>query len=255
MKMLFEQATMMVSMPAMIIYLIGLIFILLISVVYIIRYVYDSIIEFLLLKIGSTVSKKLSILKKIPILVKWWKTTQPKEAYNRYETPFFTYYFSFSAVLLIASILHMENDIGLMLASILYVLFYFIGMARKCGGNEEYYEKVLNNNMECLKLSFLALGFIITVLGFLFTATGMNVQDFSEWLGILENFINSTYNTNMFSQTLIVTIAILFTIYVVSLPIQVLSYFAISVINYFRRYKKQYIEVVKKYFRILKKIF
>lgn len=64
-----------------------------------------------------------------------------------------------------------ENGMGIIVASALYLLFYFVGMARKCGSDKTYYEKVLDNNMEFLKLSFLPLGFIITVLGFCFTVT------------------------------------------------------------------------------------
>lgn len=132
-----------------------------------------------------------------------------------------------------------ENGIGIIVASALYLLFYFVGMARKCGRNEQYYKKILDNNMEFLKLSFLPLGFIITVLGFCFTIMGMKVQELPLDFAIIENTYTSLMNYNddtntlMFFLKIIVSgglILILF--YIISLPVQVMSYFIISIINY-----------------------
>lgn len=40
---------------------------------------------------------------------------------------------------------------------------------------------------------------------------------------------------------------VLMLFYIIGLPVQVISYFAISVINYFRKYKAGYIGLFKKY--------
>ena len=147
---------------------------------------------------------------------------------------------------------------GIIVASALYLLFYFVGMARKCGRNEQYYEKILDNNIEFLKLSFLPLGFIITVLGFCFTITGMKVQELPLDFAIIENTYTSLMNysdeTNtlmLFLKLLISGGLILILFYVISLPIQVISYFVISVINYFRKHKAGYIGLFRKYLGII----
>lgn len=59
-----------------------------------------------------------------------------------------------------ALVLPNENGTDIVVASALYLLLYFVGMARKCGRNEQYYEKILDNNIEFLKLSFLPLGLL-----------------------------------------------------------------------------------------------
>jgi hypothetical protein len=147
-----------------------------------------------------------------------------------------------------------ENGMGVIVASALYLLFYFVGMARKCTRNEQYYEKILDNNMEFLKLSFLPLGFIITVLGFCFTITGMKVQELPLDFATIENTYTSLMNYNDDTNTLILFLKmivsgglILMLFYIISLPLQVISYFVISVINYFRRHKAGYIGLFKKY--------
>lgn len=221
-------------------------------------YVYDSIFGNSLLKVGHFIGKKFSKIKDISLIVKLWRKIQPKKLYFRYETPVFAYCFSCVGILLLAMILPDENGMDIIMASVLYLLFYFVGMARRCGNDEQYYEKVLENNMEFLKLSFLPLGFIITVLGFCFTITGMKVQELPFNFAIIEStytsLVNDSVETNtvmFFLQILIAVgcIAVLF--YIMSLPIQVLSYFAISVINYFRKYKQAYIGLFKKYFQII----
>ena len=58
-------------------------------------------------------------------------------------------------------------------------------MAKRYKVNKEEYSKVLDNNMAFLKLSFMPVGFVITFFGFLFTITGVKVQD----LNFDSNFI------------------------------------------------------------------
>ena len=176
----------------------------------------------------------------------------------RYETPLFTYCFSYTAISVLALVLSNENSMGIIVASALYLLFYFVGMARKCGSNEQYYNKVLKNNMEFLKVSFLPLGFIITVMGFYFTITGMKIQEiplnFTTIANTFTSLMNYNNESNMLMQFLKILASggiILILFYILSLPVQVVSYFIISVINYFRKHKAGYIGLFKKYWSIV----
>jgi hypothetical protein len=221
-------------------------------------YVYDSIFGNSFISLGQFISGKYPKIKNISIAEKLWRKIQPKELYLRYETPLFAYCFSYTAISLLALVLPNENGMGIIVASALYLLFYFVGMARKCGRNEQYYEKILDNNIEFLKLSFLPLGFIITVLGFCFTITGMKVQELPLDFAIIENTYTSLMNYNDETNTLMLFLKllvsgglILILFYVISLPIQVISYFVISVINYFRKHKAGYIGLYKKFFSMI----
>ena len=258
MDVLLELLIKLWSLTVIMIFLIGLLFVMLISVVYIAGYVYDSIFGNSFISLGHFISGKYPKIKNIPIVVKLWRKIQPKELYLRYETPLFTYCFSYTAISLLALVLPNENGMGIIVASALYLLFYFVGMARKCGRNEQYYEKILDNNIEFLKLSFLPLGFIITVLGFCFTITGMKVQELPLDFAIIGNTYASLMNYNDETNTLMLFLKlivsgglILILFYVISLPIQVISYFVISVINYFRKHKAGYIGLSKKFLGIV----
>ena len=258
MDVLFELLIKWMSLIVIMIYLVGLLFVMLISVVYIVGYVCDSIFGNSFISLGHIISGKYPKIKNISIVKKLWKKIQPKELYLRYETPLFTYCFSYTAISLLALVLPNENGMGIIVASALYLLFYFVGMARKCGRNEQYYEKILDNNIEFLKLSFLPLGFIITVLGFCFTITGMKVQELPLDFAIIENTYTSLMNYSDETNTLMLFLKlfisgglILILFYVISLPIQVISYFVILVINYFRKLKAGYIGLFRKYLGII----
>lgn len=258
MDVLFELIIKLVSLIVIMIFSVGLLFVMLISVVYIAGYVYDSIFGNSLISLGHFIGRKYPKIKNFPLVVKVWKKIQPKELYLRYETPLFVYCFSYTAISLLALILPNENGMSIIVASALYLLFYFVGMARRCGSNEQYYNKVLDNNMEFLKLSFLPLGFIITVLGFCFTITGMKVEELSFDYTIIVNSFTSLMNYNdetntlmMFLKIIVSEGLILFLFYIISLPIQVVSYFVISAINYFKEHKAGYIGLFKKYLGVV----
>ena len=150
MDVLLELLIKLLSLTVIMIFLIGLLFVMLISVVYIAGYVYDSIFGNSFISLGHFISGKYPKIKNIPIVVKLWRKIQPKELYLRYETPLFTYCFSYTAISVLALVLSNENSMGIIVASALYLLFYFVGMARKCGSNEQYYNKVLKNHMSHL---------------------------------------------------------------------------------------------------------
>lgn len=96
MDVLFELLIKLMSLTVIMIFLVGLLFVMLISVVYIAGYVYDSIFGNSFISLGHFISGKYPKIKNIPIVVKLWRKIQPKELYLRYETPLFTYCFTLS---------------------------------------------------------------------------------------------------------------------------------------------------------------
>lgn len=238
------------------------VFILFISIIYFAGYFYDTIFGNIFLKVGRFVAKKFPKIKQYIFIQKCWDKIQPQELYLRYETPICSYCFSYTAILSIATLFPNQYDIGFMIASGIYIICYFIGMARRCGNDVQHYEKVLDNNMEFLKLSFLPLVFIITVLGFLFTATGMNVREIPIDFSLVKTEVESLMNYSMATYELATIlrlfgamIVLLILFYIVSLPIQVLSYFIITFINYFRKHKKGYAILFEKCKRLVLNIF
>lgn len=113
MDVLLELLIKLLSLTVIMIFLIGLLFVMLISVVYIAGYVYDSIFGNSFISLGHFISGKYPKIKNIPIVVKLWRKIQPKELYLRYETPLFTYCFSYTAISLLALVLPNENGMGI----------------------------------------------------------------------------------------------------------------------------------------------
>lgn len=244
------------------VYLLALIFVLLVSFIYFIGFLYDAVMGNVALNIGSWVAQKIPQIKNNRLLIDIWKIIQPKEIYLRYETPLFTYCFSYTAISIISIMMPGQRGMQLIYASIIYLLCYFVGMRRKCGRIEEYYVRVLKNNKDFLKLSFLPITFIITVVGFYCTITGLKIQEITlDFPGIqdaVKQFWNYNDYTNivlMFIEPLVLGIVLLVLFYIVSLPIQVMSYFIISVIQYFCEYREIYINILKNTYYILKKFF
>lgn len=85
MDVLFELLIKLMSLTVIMIFLIGLLFIMLISVVYIAGYVYDSIFGNLFISLGHFISGKYPKIKNISIVEKLWRKIQLKELYLRYE--------------------------------------------------------------------------------------------------------------------------------------------------------------------------
>lgn len=240
----------------------GLIFSLLITLVYFVGYVYDCMFWWVFQILGHIIGRKFPWIKEITLVVKLWKKIQPKKLYLRYETPLFSYCFSFTAIFLLALMLPIENIIiRLFMSAVLYIFFYLIGMNIRCRSNEQYYEKVLVNNMEFLKLSFLPLGFIITIIGFLFTVVGVNLQDVSIDFTMINEiiaFVNCRNDENILIslfRIFIVALIVILSFYIISIPVQLISYFLISIINYFRKHKAAYKELNKKYLKFIKNMF
>ncbi len=234
-----------------------------VSIVYIFGYIYDCLFGNWIIQFCRYIGKKYPRIKNSEKAFKLWEIIRPQKLYLRYETPLFTYCGSFTAIVLLSGIFNYNYYINLTIGCILYLVLYFVGMARRCRDNDEYYDKVLKNNLDFLKLSFLPLGFIITILGFLCTITGVRVQDLSiplQYLDSLKDSVNyfnlELYSFKLFLETILGGVFIFIIFYILSLPVQVVSYFIISLIDYFRknndgymRLYKMYIEQIINYFK------
>lgn len=245
-------------------YMLVIVILLVITAVYLVGYLYDSIMGNWGVTVGKWTANKIPQVRNNKIIKKFWKLIEPREMYLRYETPLCTYCFSYSAILILSTFVSSKYGFTkqYMIASCVYLIFYFVGMLRRCGYNSDYLNRVLKNNLDFLKLSFLPITFIITIFGFLFTVTGTKIQEF----GFVANYFQNVFaditrfsdNTNYITMALhmlVVGLLLIALCYIVSLPIQLVAYFFIQVIQYFREHGKSYKELLKKYKNIWKYIF
>lgn len=242
-----------------IVLLAAILLILFTTVVYMLGYIYDSLFGDWIIKLGHYVGNKCYKIKKVSIIQKIWNKMQPRELYLRYETPMISYCISYYAIFFLAFIIPITNkDIAFIIASLIYIILYFVGMYRKCGKNREYYTYILENNMSFLKLSFLPLGFLITIIGFFCTVLGMKISDFSSIYSMVQKI--GIFITSLFSSTnefmilpisIVIGVGVIVLLYIISVPVQLISYFIIMVINYFREYGKAYSNLIKNYFEII----
>lgn len=232
----------------MAVYLVALLVVFCISIIYFVLYLYDSIFGDWIYQLGKYVANHYPTIRNNMIIKKIKRIMKPKEKYMRYETPMCTYCCSFTAIVVIYEPLQqMGIQGGFLIAFISYIVAYFFGMYRKYK-NEELYSNVLNNNLLFLKLSFVPLTFIITIVGFLFTIGGMNIRDIDfDYIleGVRTIIENPLIQDDEIWMFIIDGLKILIMFYVLSLPMQIVSYYIILVINYFRRYGKFYGELVK----------
>ena len=228
-------------------------------IVNIFGYIYDSIFASIVLKIGHFIGRKIPCIKKFRIINMLWNNILNSEKCFRYQIPCVTYCFSYMVVLIIAPIFHYNDLINTIIVYVLYGLVYFLGMARRYKMDKKTYYMVLDNNMAFLKLSFMPIGFIITLFGFLFTITGMKIQEFNfNYVTDITTYISSVQINNISVEILLkifFSIVILFLLfYIISLPFQVVSYFVIAVINYASNYREAYVELISNYKNLLKKL-
>lgn len=235
------------------------------SIIYLFGYIYD-------LLFGNAVYNILQsdffIIKNSKLTnYKWYKRlldiVKLKEHYLRYETPLISFCLSYTAITIIILCLpsKLTVDKKYIVAIVIYLLSYFIGMYRRVshikeGDKLKKYESILENNLSFLKLSFIPISFIITIFGFLFTIMGWNVnaQHFI-WLDDFFNIISQfNYLDNMIKSiiyTFVLLITFFLILYIVSLPVQVIGYFIINLIQHFRRFSHPYKLLVERYIRMI----
>lgn len=241
------------------VYLVVFLFVLTISVVYTLGYIQDALLGEWLINHVLLFINKLSKSKKRNILKKFEGFIKPKDMYMRYETPLCTYCFSFSALSIIMAIL---NSLGTryvyVIAILFYITVYFVGMYRRYRSDMFYY-RILENNMDFLKLSFIPLTFLITVGGFLFTITGYRIQetDLNYFSMIIQIFTEYDKSKGAIGDILYYFksgIFILLIMYIMSIPMQLISYLVLQVIFYFKKHNKAYKKLLKCYIEILNRI-
>ena len=173
----------------------------------------------------------------------------------RYETPLCTYCFSYTAVSIIYMLLDSTGvKYGWVIAFVIYILIYFVGMYRRYKENGNYIN-VLDNNLEFLKLSFIPLTFLITVIGFVFTIAGLNLQQI-EWeyfTPIISSVEENGLVTGVAKELWLAikcSIALVLLLYITSIPMQLVSYFIVLVIKYFQKYGCGYKKIVSLFWKI-----
>ena len=129
-----------VKLLVLFIYAMGLLFTFFIADIYFVGYVYDCFAYGLIIRIGHWGGKKIPRIKYINWIRNIWKAIQPKEIYLRYQTPLFTYCFSYMAIWFISSVLPFGDGFNIVIASVVYLLCYFCGMKRRYRTNEKKYE-------------------------------------------------------------------------------------------------------------------
>ncbi|RHO63777.1 hypothetical protein DW085_17640 [Clostridium sp. AF50-3] len=217
-------------------------------------YVYDAFLGDSLIHFGHFIGKKCPKIKKKDLIQQIWSKIQPKDLYLRYETPLLTYDLCYTTIIVAWLAFDSKGFWGAIAVDFLYVFIYLVGMIRRCGRRERYFEKILNHNKEFLTLSFLPLGFLATSLGAAIsilefidptydvkTMALTNLQRVGE--EILTLFLSSHATANALAVLLeIALVMILFFImcYVLSLPVQLIAYLGLSIINHFNKYKTGY---------------
>lgn len=133
--------------------------------IYCVGYVYDAFLGDSFIRLGHFIGKKCPKIKKKDLIQQIWSEIQPKDLYLRYETPLLTYDLCYTTIIVSGLVFVNKGFWGMMAVDFLYVFIYLVGMIRRCGRREQYFEKILNNNKEFLSLSFLPLGFLVASLG------------------------------------------------------------------------------------------
>lgn len=253
---LFELLKIIVGLVISIVSLPFLIQLMFSTITYLLGYLYDSIFGDWLIKLAYHIARKCGMLRNKRWFRKIWSLIKPKNTNVRYETPIISYCFSYMAILLMAQIIPGKvNMTGRLLSSMaLYIILYFIGMYRRCGKKSEYYTTVLNNNMSFLKLSFWVLGGLITGIGFVCTVLGKDIDDVNSLGTMIEDILMVVDSLFENSEPLMIVLIILVSfvsifvvLYVASIPVQIVSYFIILLINYFRENSRGYAELTKRY--------
>ena len=232
--------------------------------IYCVGYVYDAFLGDSFIRLGHFIGKKCPKIKKKDLIQQIWSEIQPKDLYLRYETPLLTYDLCYTTIIVSGLVFVNKGFWGMMAVDFLYVFIYLVGMIRRCGRRERYFEKILNHNKEFLTLSFLPLGFLATSLGAAISILEFidptydvkmmaltNLQRAGE--EILTLFLSSHATANALVVLLkIALVIILFFImcYVLSLPVQLIAYLGLSIINHFNKYKTGYKVLYSTYMKL-----
>jgi len=188
----------------------------------------------------------------------------------RYHLPGFTYYFS--GILLIGVGGYLENRISLftyhdniylitsytialyVCISILYVFIFYLGMWRRIGHIDKgkYFIKTLGKHRKFLKLSFIPVSFVVTVLGFISVFGDINISFI-----LIMRFVFGVLD-GVKQNSLLNGIILMIIVYVFSIPVQLLALFINNLFVYVfeegHYYKQMIIRISKPVYNNLKSI-
>ena len=232
-----------------------------------------------LLRLQNVIKKIIEFMKKYIKIPKWlqnMKVSLMRILDVNYEIPFITYCFPVivieivSEAVLLPCFANQFQDtewlewLCLGIASIVYVIIYFLGMTGKYVKDEKKFENILENNENFLKLSFLPFVFLITVIGFCFTITGKNIfdEEIIDYLGmptqiLIESFqhFKNLSSERVGLQVLVQFLTLNVMMYTMSLPVQLFARWGVELLTYFYKYKNGYLKTLKIVFEEIKMIF
>lgn len=200
-------------------------------------------------------------LQNRPCYRKLYKMLSPKEQYYRYETPLYTFILAYLGVCTVYDIFLSSKDelLSIIVLSFIYLFCYLLGMYRKYGRNLTNYKRVLDMNMEYLQLFFIPFSFIVTIVGFILSLTDIYKfeYEYTSLMHLFENLLSikeiasGMYTLNFF--ILATDLFIWLALY--SLPLQLVAYFLLKIIDYFLKNGKPYVLYYKKVFEHIKEFF
>lgn len=202
----------------------------------------------------------------------WGKRLRDYKESNllKYHLPGFTYYFS--GILLIGIGGYIENKISLFSyhhdvyftswhtivlyigISIVYVFIFYLGMWRRIGHIDkgEYFIETLSKHRKFLKLSFIPVSFVITVLGFISVFGDINISFILVIKYVFE--VLEGVKQNLLLNGIILMIIV----YIFSIPVQLMALFINNLFVYIYEegyyYKQMAIRIVKPVYKELKSI-
>lgn len=172
----------------------------------------------------------------------------------RYGIPLYVHSSSGLVILILSSLLPFGGFISIMIAYIIYVFVYFFGMYNRYYVDKEAYEKVLKVNKDFYSIYIMPASAFVAISGYLATITGVTIKEgssFVELFSLVQKLlnVNSGYEIPIF----IILLPMLFFLfmYILSLPLQLLIYLSICLIDHMNKSNESYKKINETIFKFL----
>lgn len=172
----------------------------------------------------------------------------------RYGIPLYVHLSSGLVILILSSLLPFGGFISMIIVYIVYTFVYCFGMYNRYYVDKEAYEKVLKVNKDFYSIYIMPASAFVAISGYLATITGVTIKEGSlsvELFYLVQNLlnINSGYELPM----LIILSPMLFFLfmYILSLPLQLLIYLSICLIDHMNKSIESYKKINKTIFKFL----
>lgn len=172
----------------------------------------------------------------------------------RYGIPLYVHSSSGLVILILSSLLPFGGFISMMIAYIIYAFVYCFGMYNRYYVDKEAYEKVLKVNKDFYSIYIMPASVFVAISGYLATITGVTIKEgssFVELFSLVQKLlnVNSGYEIPIF----IILLPMLFFLfmYILSLPLQLLIYLSICLIDHTNKSVESYKKINKTIFKIL----